>query len=101
MLRGLAIMNITQTDRGLALDCMLDAPHALHARPAARIAQTAREFKANILIIADTGEADAKSMLDILSLAPQPNTKLRLLADGPDAREALLAIYNSLPGNEP
>lgn len=85
-------MEIIQTDRGLALDWHLKLPHSLHARPSARIAQKAREFKSNILLLGDTGEADAKSMLDILSLAPQPDSRLRLLANGPDAEAALLAI---------
>lgn len=91
-------MNIISTDRGLMLDCDLKLPHSLHARPSARIAQKAREFESNILIIADTGEADAKSMLDILSLALQVNATVRLLANGPDAFAALLALGRLLLG---
>lgn len=93
-------MKIFETDRGLAFNCLLESPHSLHARPAAKIAQTARSFRADILIISDSGEADAKSMLDILSLAPEPNTKLQILANGPDAAEALIAIKQILPGKD-
>ena len=93
-------MEIVRTDRGLVLDCVLNLPHALHARPSARIAQKAREFESNILIISESGEADAKSMLDILSLAPRPNAKLRLLANGPDAEIALTSLAGIIMGED-
>lgn len=59
---------------------------------AARLAQEAQRYAASIQLISDTGEVDAKSMLDILSLAPPPNAELTLLADGRDAREALCGL---------
>ena len=43
--------------------------NGLHARPAARLAKEMQRFASSVAIVADTGEADAKSMLDILSLA--------------------------------
>lgn len=86
-------MNIIETDRGMMVDLVLALPHGLHSRPSARLAQTARKYKANIRLIGETGEVDAKSMLDILSLAPQNNSHIQLLANGPDAREALADIF--------
>ena len=91
-------MNILKTERGLAIDCDLNLPRSLHARPAAKIAQKAREFKANILLISESGEADAKSMLDILSLAIQPESRLRLLANGEDAEAAIRAVLHIIQG---
>lgn len=89
-------MDIKTTEHGLALDFTLSLPHGLHARPSARVAQLARQFKSQIQLIGENGEVDAKSMLDILSLAPPSNARLRLQANGPDAEEALTAIYNLL-----
>lgn len=89
-------MKIVETDRGLMVNLVLRLPHGLHARPSARLSKTAREFRSNILLITENGEADARSMVDLLSLAPQANDQITLLATGPDAREALVALYSQL-----
>ena len=51
----------------------------LHARPAARLAQAAQAFSADVQILAEHGEADAKSILDILSLAAGYGSRLTLV----------------------
>ncbi|MBI9112056.1 HPr family phosphocarrier protein [Maridesulfovibrio ferrireducens] len=61
----------------------------LHARPAARLAQEAQNFQAEIAIICDSQEVDAKSILDILTLAAAQGSTLELRADGIDADAAL------------
>ena len=86
-------MNIEETDRGLKVEFTMNLRNSLHARPSAKLAQAARKFKSDILLINEHGEVDAKSMLDILSLAPEPNSRLQFLANGPDAREALTELY--------
>ncbi|MBQ3060798.1 MAG: HPr family phosphocarrier protein [Desulfovibrio sp.] len=90
---------IEETPRGLALRISLTLRGGLHARPAARLAQEAQRHASDILLICDNGEADAKSMLDVLSLSPDPDAELTLLASGPDARaalEALARFFNTL-----
>ena len=67
---------IEETPRGLALRLTLNLRGGLHARPAARLAQEAQRYAADIQLIGETGEVDAKSMLDILSLAPPANAEL-------------------------
>lgn len=64
----------------------------LHARPAARIAQEAQKFEADISFCQDEREIDAKSILDILTLAAPQGSGLRIKAHGNDAREALESI---------
>ncbi|MBQ9451706.1 MAG: HPr family phosphocarrier protein [Desulfovibrio sp.] len=83
---------IEQTPRGLSMRINVSLRNGLHARPAARLAQEAQRYAADIQLISDTGEVDAKSMLDILSLAPPADTELTLLAKGTDAREALQGL---------
>ncbi|MBO4300962.1 MAG: HPr family phosphocarrier protein [Desulfovibrio sp.] len=83
---------IDQTPRGLSLRVSVGLRNGLHARPAARLAREAQRYSADILLISETGEVDAKSMLDILSLAPPADAELTLLANGPDAREALQGL---------
>lgn len=89
-------MEYRETDRGYAVDFRLKLPHSLHSRPAAKLAQTARTFASDISLIGESGEADAKSMLDILSIAPERGAPLTLIARGPDALMALEVLSTML-----
>ena len=64
----------------------------LHARAAAKIVQTSSQFQSRILIIKNGREADAKSMLDIMTLSCPQGTRIELCAEGKDASEALAAL---------
>lgn len=64
----------------------------LHARPAARLAQAAQGFESEILLYGGQGVADAKSILDILSLAAGFGSRLTLECRGEDAQEAAEAL---------
>ena len=87
---------VQETPEGLVLPVTLHTRGGLHARPAARLAQEAQNFSSDIQIQSDNGTADAKSMLDILSLAISTGCTLTLLARGDDAREALTALADYL-----
>jgi phosphocarrier protein len=72
--------------------------YGLHARPAANIAKTAQDFQAEISLICGANRADAKSILDILSLAAAHDSELTLECRGADASvagEALLRLFQS------
>ncbi|WP_456434468.1 HPr family phosphocarrier protein [Thermosulfuriphilus sp.] len=64
----------------------------LHARPAAKLAKLACNYRAQVFLVRDGHQADAKSVLDILTLACPPGTSLEVVARGPDAQEAVEAI---------
>jgi phosphotransferase system enzyme I (PtsI) len=66
----------------------------LHARAAANLVRLASRFKSKLTLQRPDGsaEADAKSILSILTLAASYGTKLKLTATGEDAQEALDAI---------
>ncbi|WP_319541802.1 HPr family phosphocarrier protein [uncultured Pseudodesulfovibrio sp.] len=66
--------------------------NGLHARPAGRLAQAAQSFESAITLIHKDQEADAKSILDILTLAAEPGHVLELRASGADAEEALTRL---------
>ncbi len=61
----------------------------LHARPAARLAQEAQKFSSRILLKIGPQEVDAKSILDILTLAARSGCNLEIMASGEDAAQAL------------
>ncbi len=64
----------------------------LHARPAGKISQEAQRYAASITICSREAEADAKSILDVLTLAAPQGTELTLRAHGPDAASALQGL---------
>ena len=64
----------------------------LHARAVAKIVQTSNQFQSRIRIIKNGREADAKSMLDILTLSCPQGTKIEVCAEGEDAAEAIAAL---------
>ena len=66
----------------------------LHARAAANLVRVAGRFRSKLTLQRPEGglEADAKSILDILSLAASHGTALKLVAIGDDENEALAAV---------
>ncbi len=82
--------------------CVLNE-QGLHARPAAKLAQEAQKFASDIRLVMGDQSVDAKSVLDILSLAAGRGCGLEILAQGEDAREALVhleAVFLSRCGEE-
>ena len=68
----------------------------LHARPAAILAQKAQSFASEITITGSGMTIDAKSILDILSLAATKGTTLTIRGQGPDARLAVTCLAKQI-----
>ena len=66
----------------------------LHARPSTQIATTASRFAADVLIVKDDQRADAKSVLELLMLAAECGSELKISANGPDAAAAVAAVVD-------
>jgi phosphoenolpyruvate-protein phosphotransferase (PTS system enzyme I) len=66
----------------------------LHARAAANLVRVASKFHSKLTLQRPEGglEADAKSILDILTLAASYGTALKLVASGDDENEAVTAV---------
>lgn len=67
-------------------------PAGLHLRAAARLADVASGFEAEIRIVHGDQMADGKSVLALLALAASQGAHLVLEANGPDATQACAAI---------
>ena len=67
-------------------------PAGLHAREAAGVVRVANRFDSRTLIRHAGREANARSMIEILSLAIGPSTEITLVAEGEDADAALEAL---------
>ncbi|GIP39915.1 hypothetical protein J31TS4_31950 [Paenibacillus sp. J31TS4] len=63
-----------------------------HVRPAQLFADKAAEFEAEIKVKAADGEADAKSMLELMTLGLEKGSAITIEADGADAQEAADAL---------
>jgi phosphocarrier protein len=70
----------------------------LHVRPSAAFAGTAAKFKACVSVIKDGQSVNAKSSIDLLTLAAVAGTRLTLRAEGDDAVEALQALAGLIEG---
>jgi phosphocarrier protein len=70
----------------------------LHARPSAKITQTASRFKADVWMSKGTRRINAKSIMGVMMLAAARGTTLVVEADGPDEAEAVAALVE-LIGN--
>ena len=72
----------------------------LHARPAALFVQIANKYDAKITVRRNNETVNGKSIMGILMLGAQHKTKILLMADGPDAMEALTELEEFLNKNE-
>ncbi len=64
----------------------------LHARPAMQLVDVANRFEADLQIAKGSQQVDAKSIMQVMTLAATQGTKLTLSATGSDATEALDAM---------
>jgi phosphocarrier protein HPr len=64
----------------------------LHARPSAKVVQTASKFKSEIYLIKGNMTVNVKSMLGVMALAAEYGTELTLRVIGEDEKEAAQAI---------
>ena len=65
----------------------------LHARPSASIVKKASEFQSHIELCTEDGETvDGKSIMGIMCLGVGRGTKIKITAEGDDAREAVYAL---------
>ncbi len=64
----------------------------LHLRAASALAQTASKFSSQIMIGRGKNLANAKSVTGIIMLGAGIGSRLKLRADGNDAREAVKAV---------
>ena len=71
----------------------------IHARPAAQFVKTASQFEAEIRVEKDGEEINAKSIMGLMMLAAGHGSVLKLIAEGPDAEEALQALEDLVARN--
>ena len=68
----------------------------LHARPAALFVQTAKRFASRITVKKGRKVVDGKSIMGLLTLTAKQGARVSIIADGPDADEALQVLARLL-----
>lgn len=77
----------------------LTNPAGLHARPASLFVQTAARFQANIQVLANGREANAASIMEVLSLGARRGDTITVRASGVDASAAIEALSELVRAN--
>jgi len=67
-------------------------PLGLHLRPAARLVILAKSFLSDIRVMCKGTVADGRSLLELIVLAAGGGTTVEIVAVGPDAEEAVIAL---------
>jgi phosphocarrier protein HPr len=76
-------------------DIVVSNKLGLHARPAMQFVDLANQFSSDIKVVKggeDPGEADGKSVMQMIILAATEGTPLRIEADGADADQAVAKL---------
>jgi phosphocarrier protein len=76
-------------------DIVVSNKLGLHARPAMQFVDLANQFKSDITVHKfgeEPGEADGKSVMQMIILAAEQGTKMRVDANGDDAEEAVTKL---------
>lgn len=71
---------------------MLSNKYGLHARPATLIAQSAKTFKSDVVLVKGDEKVNAKSIFNLMTLAAEKGATLTVRATGVDAEAAVTKI---------
>jgi multiphosphoryl transfer protein len=78
--------------QGPSVRVVIPNPQGIHARPAARLAQEAGKYKADVRLrnlTAGKGPAVARSLTSLITLGARQGHEVEIIASGPQEREAL------------
>lgn len=89
---------MTDNDEFLKCEIRIANKLGLHARAAARFVSVASRFRSELRVKRGNKEINGKSIMGLMMLAAGCGTELVILARGPDAEEALLALAELVDG---
>lgn len=64
----------------------------LHARPSAKVVQTATQFESDIMLEKEGLEVNGKSIMGVMMLAAEAGSEVTVKANGSDEEEAASAL---------
>jgi phosphotransferase system HPr (HPr) family protein len=81
------------------IDVTLHHEAGLHARPAAIFVKTANRFTSAITVTNGAKTANAKSIVQVLTLGAKQGTTVTIAADGADEQQALQELASLVEHN--
>ena len=63
--------------------------YGIHARPAAMLVKTASKFQADVTLEKGTVRVSGKSIMGLMTMEASCGSKIRIMAEGVDAEQAL------------
>lgn len=78
------------------VEVVIRNPQGLHARPAAMFVQIASRYNSNVSVQKGDERVNGKSIMGILTLGIEQNSKVILEADGDDADEVVTELTRFL-----
>ena len=66
----------------------------LHARPASMLVEEAENYEAQVQLIYDDQEINAKSIMGVMSLGINQSEEITIAAEGEDEAEAVTGLVN-------
>ena len=78
-----------QNDGLLVREIQILNQYGIHARPAAMIVKIANRYRADLLFEKDGSRVSGKSIMGLMTLEASRGTRLKVMAEGPDAEEVL------------
>ena len=81
------------------INLIIQHPVGLHARPATIFVQKAKQYTSDIWVTFNGKEANAKSILRVLTLGAGNGAEITIRAEGEDAREALSGLKELVESN--
>lgn len=81
------------------IELTIQHPQGLHARPASLFVERAQLFSSTITVRHGEIEADAKSILSVLTLGAEQGSTVIIRANGDDSKEAIEALQQLIERN--
>ncbi|KQZ15304.1 serine kinase [Mesorhizobium sp. Root554] len=86
-------MNDTASDKTeIVREFRIINQRGLHARASAKFVQVAGSFQASVDVEKDGVKVGGTSIMGLMMLAASPGCSIRVIASGPEARQALEAL---------
>jgi phosphotransferase system HPr (HPr) family protein len=88
-------------DEVLRKSVIIRNPQGFHVRPAAALAERARQFQSRVELSRGDVRVDGRQVLDLIMLAAEQGMEVTLEVSGPDAAEAIEILAQILGAEEP
>lgn len=75
-------------------DVNIESSTGLHARPASMFVAEAIKYESRVTVTKSSKNANAKSIISVLSLGISNGDSITISAEGPDESQAVTALFN-------